>query len=98
MSVIPQNKKVRVHIFVSGRVQNVFFRYYTKKMAEKIGVFGWVKNLPDRRVEAVFEGEKEKVEKILEWSKKGPLLAEVKEVEINWEKYQGEFNSFEIKY
>ena len=87
--------KIRVRVLISGRVQRVFFRNATKNQAEKLGVFGWVKNLDDGRVEAVFEGEKENVEKMIEWSKRGPLLAKVKNVEIFFEDYKGEFNSFE---
>jgi len=92
------NKKVRAHIFISGRVQGVFFRENTRQKAKELGVFGWVKNLPDGRVEAVFEGEKEKVEKMIEWSKKGPLIAKVNGIDIEWQEYKGEFENFEIKY
>ncbi len=92
------NEKIRVHIFVKGRVQGVFFRQSTKEKAQALGVFGWVKNLPDGRVEAVFEGEREKVEELVEWAKKGPIIANVEDIEIRQEQYQGEFNNFEIKF
>ena len=92
------SKNIRAHLFIKGRVQRVFFRLTTRKKAQGIGVFGWIRNLPDGRVEAVYEGEKEKVEKMIEWSKKGPLLARVDDVEITWEQYQEEFNDFEIRY
>jgi len=88
---------VRAHIFVSGRVQGVFFRAKAKKKAEELGVFGWVGNTPDERVEAVFEGEKEKVEKIIEWSKRGPLMAQVTNIDIEWQEYKEEFSSFKVK-
>lgn len=91
-------EKIRAHIFVSGRVQGVWFRQKTKQKAEKLGVFGWVKNLSDGRVEAVFEGNKQQVEQMVIWARKGPLWAKVNDIDISWEKYKGEFNFFEIKH
>ncbi len=91
-------KKVRAHIFVEGRVQGIFFRENTRQKAMELGITGWVKNLPDGRVEAVFEGEKENVEKMLAWAKKGPPLAKVENTEIEWQKPQNEFPDFEIIY
>ena len=91
-------EKIRVHIFVSGKVQGVFFRENTKKKAEELLISGWVRNLPDERVEAVFEGERENIEKILKWAKKGPFFAKVDNLEILQEDYRGEFDNFEIKY
>jgi len=90
--------KVRFHIFVSGRVQGVFFRENTRKKAQKLEVAGWVRNLPDGRVEAVFEGEKDKIEELVNWAKKGPMFAKVNGVEIILEEYKEEFDNFEIKY
>ena len=90
--------KARVHIFVSGRVQDVFFRENTRKKAEELTINGWVRNLPDGRLEAVFEGEKEKVEEMIEWTKKGPIISRVDGVDVNWGEYQGEFNDFKIRY
>lgn len=90
--------EVRAHVFVTGRVQDVFFRVNTVERAQELEVTGWVKNLPDGRVEAVFEGPKENVEKIVKWTKTGPLDAEVENVEIHQEKYSGEFDDFKIKY
>ena len=92
------NQKVKSHNFVSGRVQGVYFREKTRKLAQELGVFGWVRNLPDGRVKAVFEGEKENVEKIIKWSKRGPFWAKVKNLELNFEEYKDEFKNFEIKY
>ena len=92
------DEKVRVHLIISGFVQGVFFRSNTQEKAKEIGVFGWVRNLGDGRVEAVFEGEKERVEEMIGWAKKGPELARIENVEIKWEEYQGEFDDFEIKY
>lgn len=92
------NEKIRAHIFVQGMVQGVFFRVKTRQKAKVLGVTGWVKNLPDDRVEAVFEGEKEKVEQIIEWIKKGPLFSRVDDVKVDFEEYKSEFESFEIRY
>ncbi|RLI30619.1 acylphosphatase [Candidatus Bathyarchaeota archaeon] len=88
--------KVRAHVIVSGRVQGVFFRYETKKEALKRGVKGWVRNLPTGEVEAVFEGEKEDVEEMIKFCRKGPPLAKVKDVKVSWEEYKGEFEDFKI--
>ena len=90
--------KARAHVFVSGRVQGVFFRKSCRTEAEKQGVTGWVKNLQDGRVEAIFEGEKDKVEKMVNWVNGGPIWAGVDGVEIIWEDYQDEFKNFEIRY
>jgi len=92
------SQRTRVHIFVSGRVQGVYFRANTRKRAQELGVFGWVRNLPDGRVEAVFEGDKEKVEKMVRWAKRGPFWAKINNSEIQQEDCKGEFENFEIKY
>jgi acylphosphatase len=89
---------VRAHLYISGRVQGVFFRYETKAMALKLGVNGWVRNLPNGQVEALVEGEKEKVEKLIEFCRKGPPGAHVTQVDVKWESPTGEFKSFVIKY
>jgi len=89
---------VRVHIFISGRVQGVFFRQNTQKKAKQLEIFGWVRNLSDGRVEAVFEGEKEKVKEMIDWVKKGPIFARVDKTDFVWENFKKEFNNFEIKY
>jgi len=89
--------KVRTHIFVSGRVQGVFFRENTRKKAQKLEVAGWVRNLPDGRVEAVFEGEKSKVKELINRTKKGSLIARVDELKVILEEYKEEFDNFEIK-
>ncbi|MCD6240005.1 acylphosphatase [Candidatus Bathyarchaeota archaeon] len=90
--------KVRAHVFVSGRVQGVFFRYETRQHARRVGVTGWIRNLPDGRVEAVFEGEKEAVDYMIEFCRRGPPAARVEKVEVIWEPYKGEFDSFTIRY
>ncbi len=90
--------KVRAHVFISGRVQGVFFRYETRLRAIRNNVTGWVRNLPDGRVEAVFEGEKENVEAMINFCHRGPPGAIVKKVEVIWEKPAGEFKDFHIRY
>jgi len=90
--------KVRAHIYVSGFVQGVFFRYETRDMALELGVNGWVRNLPDGRVEAVFEGDEEKVKRMIEFCRRGPPGARVTNVEVSWEAYKGEFKGFSIRY
>jgi acylphosphatase len=88
-------EKIRAHIFVSGRVQGVFFRVNTVQEAEKLGILGWVKNLEDGRVEAVLEGDSEKVKGMVEWLKKGPPAAKVEHLDVQFEDYKGEFKNFE---
>ena len=91
-------KKARVHILISGLVQGVFFRASIAEKARKLKLTGWARNLPDGKVEAVFEGEREKIEEIFGWAKKGPRIAVIDKVDVEWKRYQGEFSSFEIKY
>ena len=90
--------KARAHVFASGRVQGVFFRSETKHKADGHDVKGWVRNLSDCRMEAVFEGEKEKVRELIEFCKHGPTGARVTKVDFTWETYTGTFDDFEIKY
>jgi acylphosphatase len=90
--------KTRVHIIISGRVQGVFFRVATKREADSLGVNGWVRNLPDGKVDAVFEGEEDMVKMLIDFCKHGPPRAKVSNVDIVWENYVGEFKSFNIRY
>jgi len=90
--------RVRAHVYVSGMVQGVFFRSETQDEALRHGLTGWVRNLPDGRVEAVFEGEKERVEKLIEFCRRGPPGARVTNVEVVWENYTGELRNFRIRY
>jgi acylphosphatase len=91
-------KKRRAHVWITGRVQGVFFRAYTRDAAQMIGVTGWVRNLPDGRVEAVFEGESGKVEKMIEWCGEGSPMSRIEKVEILEEVYTGDFNRLAITY
>ena len=90
--------RVKAHVFISGRVQGVFFRYETKRMALRRGVSGWVRNLPDGRVEAVFEGEKSDVEEMIRFCHRGPPGAIVRDVEVIWEQPTGDLQGFQIRY
>ncbi len=90
--------KKRVHVFISGRVQGVFFRAYTQEEARRLGLRGWVRNLPDGRVEAIFEGEEKAIEEMIRWCHKGSPGARVTGVEVIEEPYTGEFSDFRIRY
>ena len=90
--------KARAHVYVAGRVQGVFFRTATQDEAASQGVTGWIKNRSDGRVEAVFEGEKDKVERLVDFCRHGPYDARVTKIEILWEAYEGEFRDFRILY
>jgi len=79
-------------------VQGVFFRAKTKVLAHSLGLKGWVRNAGFNQLEIVAEGEKEKLEKLISWAKKGPSLASVKKIKVNFEEMNGEFEDFEIKY
>jgi len=89
---------VRAHVYITGYVTGVLFRYHTQQLAQRLGVSGWVRNLRDGRVEAVFEGEREQVEEMVKFCREGPPGARVTDVEVKWEKYQGGFSGFEIRY
>jgi acylphosphatase len=88
----------RVHVYISGRVQGVFFRQETQRAAHGFNLTGWVRNMSEGRVEALFEGEDKSVDRMLEWCQVGPPAACVKEVLIDEEPYTGEFQNFSIKY
>ena len=88
----------RIHIFVTGRVQGVFFRQSTKVMAIKNNVKGWVRNLDDGRVEIVGEGEILDIENLTQWCKTGPANSRVDEFELSEENVTDEFENFEVRY
>ena len=92
------DSKVRAHVFVKGRVQGVLFRYTTKEEANLRAVKGWARNMEDGRVEAVFEGAKEKVDEMVEYCHYGPPAAKVSSVNVTWAEYTGEFKVFSIRY
>jgi acylphosphatase len=88
----------RLHAYVSGRVQGVGFRFFVVDVAHRLGLTGWVRNLPDGRVEVVAEGKEERLWQCLELLRQGPRLAFVSEVHHRWEPATGEFVGFEIRY
>ncbi|MCW4010161.1 MAG: acylphosphatase [Candidatus Bathyarchaeota archaeon] len=90
--------KARAHIHVSGRVQGVFFRARTTERAVRLDVTGWICNLPDGRVEAVFEGEEEAVAAIVEFCRRGPSRAVVTDMDVKWESPTGEFKNFKMQH
>jgi len=91
-------ENVRVRVIIEGRVQGVFFRHHTQETAVRLGLKGWVKNRRDGDVEAVFEGDQEKVNQIIQWCHQGPSEAEVTKVHQMWEDYKGEFKDFSVSY
>ena len=91
-------EKARAHVVINGRVQGVFFRMETKRAAGEFGVFGWVKNQREGTVEAVFEGDQDQVEAIVDWCRQGPPNADVADVTVNWDDYTGEFKGFNIDF
>ncbi|MGD0688366.1 MAG: acylphosphatase [Candidatus Bathyarchaeia archaeon] len=88
--------KARAHVYVGGRVQGVFFRAETANFAHRLGLAGWVRNLPDGRVEALFEGDRDKVEEAVAFSQRGPPGAHVQDFDVKWEEWRGEFKEFRV--
>jgi acylphosphatase len=88
----------RAHVYIRGRVQGVFFRASTRDKARAFGVNGWVKNCLDGRVEAAFEGEKDAIDAMVRWCRKGPNGAFVEHIDVCWEEYTGEFEEFSVVY
>lgn len=88
----------RIHLFYSGYVQGVGFRFSVKRIALSLGLKGWVKNLRNGNVEIVAQGEKNSLEDFVNQIRKSSLKRYIKNVEINWEEASGEFNNFEIRF
>ncbi|MCP9292111.1 acylphosphatase [Gracilimonas sediminicola] len=89
---------MKKHIFLSGRVQGVGFRHFTKTKARSLGVKGWVRNLPDGRVEAVFEGDEKLVDQLIEKCKKGPRSAYVQSIDVEEEEEKDAFTEFKVRF
>ena len=87
----------RAHVYVSGDVQGVFFRDSTRERAEELGLSGWVKNLPDGRVEALFEGPSEKVREMVRWCEQGPPHAAVDNVDVEFDAARDDLSGFEVR-
>jgi acylphosphatase len=86
----------QAHVFISGYVQGVSFRYFIKSNAQKLGLTGWVRNTEDGGIEAVFSGDKKRIEEMITLCKQGPFLADVKQVGFEWEEAE-EFTEFTIR-
>ncbi len=89
---------IRIHVIVSGIVQGVFFRANTKSEADRLEVYGWVRNMVDGTVEILAEGKEDNMDRFIQWCRKGPPGADVKNLELNKEEFKGEFKSFNIAY
>jgi acylphosphatase len=88
----------RIRLIIYGNVHGVGFRFSAVETARDLGLVGWVRNKPDRSVEILAEGPKGDLEKLINWAKKGPFLANVAKIETSWEKATGEFTSFGVEY
>lgn len=93
----------RIHLLISGFVQGVGFRHFVRGKARELGLVGWVRNADNpstgsgQAVEVVAEGEKEKLEQLIKLCQEGPILSEVKDINIQWQEGTGEFDEFEIR-
>jgi len=90
--------RARAHLFVSGRVQGVSYRWFVLDVAHTLNLAGWVRNLPDRRVEAVFEGDREAIEKAIMRCSQGPPAARVTGIDVMWENQIEDITDFEIRH
>ena len=90
--------KNRAHLFIEGRVQGVSYRAFARNVAVKLGLNGWVKNLFDGRVEAVFDGDKAVIEQAVQECRKGPIGSKVTNIDLTWEENSGSPEGFEIRY
>lgn len=88
----------RVHIIVHGRVQGVFYRARTKEKAIELDLTGWVRNMADGTVEIIAEGDKEVLERLVDWSKQGPRHAHVAKIEVKWQPFLDEFSDFTVRF
>ncbi len=87
----------RVHIIISGYVQGVCFRYFTKIKARNLGLKGFVRNIPNGDVEIIAEGNEKEIDELIEFCRKGPMLSCVANFKVEYEKFKGEFNDFTVK-
>jgi acylphosphatase len=94
----PESVKIKAHVIVTGKVQGVFYRAETASKARRLGLTGWVRNLPDGRVEAIFEGEETNVQKIIDFCRRGPPNAYVVDVDVRRQECKDEFDDFTVRY
>jgi acylphosphatase len=88
----------KAHLFIDGMVQGVFYRAFTRDLANNLGLNGWVRNLHDGRVEVVFEGEKGLIEKAVKVCYIGPSGARVSDIDVKWETFVGDQKGFRISF
>ena len=88
----------RAAVRVTGRVQGVWFRQSTKQVADQFGVTGWVRNNLDGSVSAIIEGDKAAVQSVVDWCQRGPKMARVEELEVEWQPATGEFEQFQVAH
>ena len=89
-------EQIRTHVLISGKVQGVGYRYFTTKKASQLKINGWVQNLPDGRVEAIFEGDRKTVEKMINWCHEGSPSAVVQDVSVEYLEPEG-LEGFEVR-
>ena len=94
----PKMERARARVIIEGCVQGVFFRHHTQEMAHRLGLSGWVKNRSDGTVEALFDGERGRIDQIIAWCHRGPSQSWVKKVTVEWEVPSGDFQGFVITY
>ena len=92
------SEEVCAELIIHGRVQGVFFRASTRSEAERLGLKGWVKNLPLMRVEAILQGPEDKVKQAIDWCRQGPPGAHVTRVDIKWDSPRSDLKEFQIRY
>jgi acylphosphatase len=90
--------KIRAHVIAAGKVQGVFYRAETASQAKRLNVTGWARNLSDGRVEAVFEGEENNVQRLIDFCRHGPPNAYVVNLDMRRQEWKGEFDSFTVRY
>ncbi len=92
------DRLVEAHVFISGRVQGVFYRASTRDKAVELGLSGWVRNLPDGRVEALFQGDEEKVKEMIAWCERGPSYSSVSNIDVEFGEVSDLMQGFEVRY
>ena len=87
----------QVHLLISGFVQGIGYRSWVRSRARSLGLTGWINNLENGSVETVFQGEEEKIKEMIKLCKEGPPMAEVENIEIQWDQINGEFKDFQVR-